>query len=217
MSVIFGMNANTLNTLIDSNNKHTGIDIGNSTTYIDLNILTSDDKRLTYKLMKLFIKLKRVSTIKEGFNEYKLNNKSVISYKLGSDMFAFSKEEKKELLSDDRYSHCYLKSIENAPYIKNSNVLLGLTKIGDYTRMHAVVEFSIKNKLFVFDWTQNIVMPKDQYIKLFDFNIYNSISGSDVRRIVELCTFMGINTASSILLAFGKELENDINKRIMKK
>ena len=211
MSVVYGMNANALNVLVDSNNKHTGEDLGNSIPYIDLNVLTYGNKKLSYQIMKLLINIKKVRKGKDGFKNYKMKDGDIINYRLASDVFDCL-DSKEELLSDDRYGHCYLKSIEIAPFVKDSNILFGLTKIGDYQRMHAVVEFSLNDKLCVLDWTQNLVMPKDQYVKLFDFYIYNSISGIDVKRIIELCQSKGIDACTSIVLAFGKELEKDIKR-----
>lgn len=215
MSVVYGINANTYDLLVDSNNKHTGEDLGNSIPYVDLNILTSGNKKLAYKIMRLIINIIKVRKGKDDFKNYKMKDGSIVSYRLASDVFDFLDSEE-ELLSDDRYGHCYLKSIQMAPFIKDSNILFGLTKIGDYQRMHAVVEFNLNDRLCVFDWTQNLVMPKDQYVKLFDFNIYNSIIGNDAKRIIELCQSKGINTSTSIVLAFGEELENDIKRLSIK-
>lgn len=215
MSVVYGINANTYDLLVDSNNKHTGEELGNSIPYVDLNILTSGNKKLAYKIMRLIINIIKVRKGKDDFKNYKMKDGSIVSYRLASDVFDFLDSEE-ELLSDDRYGHCYLKSIQMAPFIKDSNILFGLTKIGDYQRMHAVVEFNLNDRLCVFDWTQNLVMPKDQYVKLFDFNIYNSIIGNDAKRIIELCQSKGINTSTSIVLAFGEELENDIKRLSIK-
>jgi len=215
LSVVYGINANTYDLLVDSNNKHTGEELGNSIPYVDLNILTSGNKKLAYKIMRLIINIIKVRKGKDDFKNYKMKDGSIVSYRLASDVFDFLDSEE-ELLSDDRYGHCYLKSIQMAPFIKDSNILFGLTKIGDYQRMHAVVEFNLNDRLCVFDWTQNLVMPKDQYVKLFDFNIYNSIIGNDAKRIIELCQSKGINTSTSIVLAFGEELENDIKRLSIK-
>lgn len=215
MSVVYGINANTYDLLVDSNNKHTGEELGNSIPYVDLNILTSGNKKLAYKIMRLIINIIKVRKGKDDFKNYKMKDGSIVSYRLASDVFDFLDSEE-ELLSDDRYGHCYLKSIQMTTFIKDSNILFGLTKIGDYQRMHAVVEFNLNDRLCVFDWTQNLVMPKDQYVKLFDFNIYNSIIGNDAKRIIELCQSKGINTSTSIVLAFGEELENDIKRLSIK-
>jgi hypothetical protein len=214
MSVIFGMNENTHNLLIDSFNKHTREDAGNSFAYVDLSILTSNHKRLMYKWLKTLIKLAKVKKGEDGFYNYKMDDGSVINYKLGTDVFEFEDNDKKELLCDDRLNHCYLKSITVAPCINNSSVVIAKTIVGDYQRLHAVVEFPYRGRDFVFDWTQNIVMPSDQYNKLFKVEVLNKISGEDIRRIVLLCQRLGIDTASSIFLAFGKEIEEDIKKRV---
>ena len=213
MDVEFGMNKNTLDVLVESNNRHTGEDLGNSIPYIDLNLLTSNYKKLSYRIMKFLVNSEKVRKGQDGFKNYKMKDGSILNYRLASDVFKFDGEEK-ELLSEDRYGHCYLRSIQTAPFIKDSNILFGSTKIGDYQRMHSVIEFSLKDRLCVFDWTQNLVMPKEQYIKLFDFKISNSIKGSDIKRIVYLSSKYGLHMASSIVLAFGQEIEDDIKKRI---
>lgn len=118
------------------------------------------------------------------------------------------KKSEKELESEKRYRHCHLASIGMAVGMINNNVLTGYTNVSGGRYLHSVIE--TKNGKII-DWTRNLVMPKDEYIKLTGFRVLESIKSEELLEILSKLYNKEI-VGSKVVSVFGKELLNDIKR-----
>ena len=72
---------------------------------------------------------------------------------------------------------CHTNSYKFAKmYIDNCSVLFGISS-SDYPFLHSV----IKIKDFIIDFNYNLVMSKDLYISLFNFEVLNEVFNTDIK------------------------------------
>ena len=87
-------------------------------------------------------------------------------------------EIKNELETKKRYRKCHMRSIDLALAIGDAKVVTGIAKLNGVEFLHSVVEIMLDNKTLYLDWTRNIMMPQDEYKRLFR---YREISKVDAK------------------------------------
>ena len=60
------------------------------------------------------------------------------------------------------------------------------------------------------DWTRNIMMPKEDYIELFNFKILSSVDKNDLKNDFDIVRDLEFTTKHYLL--FRDEIMRDINK-----
>ena len=130
-----------------------------------LNHLNKDFKRISYNN-------------ETGMYEYE-HNGTYYQFKKLSDCIP-DKEITKELQSKKRYGKCHHRSLRLAPNIKKSKVSTGYITLGKDKILHSVVEYSRKGKTIILDWTKNLYMEKEDYVKLFNYEELSSFEGYKV-------------------------------------
>jgi len=118
------------------------------------------------------------------------------------------KKIKKELESEKRDRHCHFASMKMAAGMINNNVLTGYINVSSGRKLHSVIE---TNNGRIVDWTRNLVMPKDEYIKLTGFRVLESIKSEELIEIISKIYNKEI-VGSKVVSLFGKELLNDIKR-----
>lgn len=95
-------------------------------------------------------------------------------------------DEKKEILrSEERYGKCIYTSISLASvYDSKCKVAIGYLDNNEDKILHAVFIDSAFD--YVFDYTMNLAMPKDQYIELMDYKIINEIDGDNIKKDLKI-------------------------------
>ena len=121
-------------------------------------------------------------------------------------------ELRKELLSNERYGKCNNRSIILANTIKGSKLATGYITIGANKVLHTVVlaTRNLDNVLLVYDWTENLIMPFEQYKDMVGFNVITIIDASKVEPDFEKLEGIGIDTKS--YLVFRNELMHDLEE-----
>lgn len=152
-------------------------------------------------------------------NLLKCENK-VYTYNDGENKFAFSLLEdtfndenmKRTLHSVDRYGECHHSSIGmclSLPH-KNSKILTGYINYSDCKILHSVYCFTDNNIDFIYDYTKNLIMEKNEYFKLTNFKLINEISREHL--IEDKDFILNSNVSVKAYLVFRDEMKKDIDK-----
>ena len=121
------------------------------------------------------------------------------------------KNIKKELESEKRYRKCHLKSAEIATSLPKSCILTGYVKRYNGKFLHSIVEIEKEDGKYIIDYTKNIIMPKEQYVKLTEFEELESISDLEYLEYIQrLENILGLN--GKVLLTFGREIFKELEK-----
>lgn len=144
-------------------------------------------------------------------HEYKLENGKIITFDLLSDMLDADKKILDELESNKRKRKCHSRSISLGDSTKDSVVLTGTITVGDRKVLHSVVEANNKqNKPVILDWTRNLVIDKESYIKLFKFDILTSVDSKLIFDDLSILKELGLDVKQ--YLVFRDELMKDVEK-----
>lgn len=142
------------------------------------------EKGIFLRMLSFFFKDRNVDFNDISFNEETMQYEYITAgKKVTFDMLSSHIENdklKRELTSNKRYRKCHEKSLQLAPGIKDSKILTGYIVRGNRKFLHSFVEHEIAGIPYVLDWTMNLRMPKEEYIKLTNFSLISSVNGSDV-------------------------------------
>ena len=213
-----GINLNTYDLLFNSYNKHT-IDIAPYASAIaDLGIFTMQTDNFRGNLIKDLIAIKSIRYVySSNMYKYKVDKDYYVYFNLASEVLDFlSDDDKRELLSSRRRNHCFKQSILLADELNGSMVLFGTAHVGNYQFLHSIVQIIVSGKIYVIDWTLNIVMFKHDYIKLFNFNTISMVSGQNIKENYYLCNDAFFQVPLSLFLTFNQELIVNA-KRVLKR
>ncbi len=219
MESVNGINLNTYNMLFNSYNKHTDDNASNGTAIADISIFTSNSNDIHSSLLKKIIRFNSIRySYKDNMYKYKTSDGNCYRFELASKFFDFlSEREKEELLSEERTSHCYKNSIILASKLSVAMVLFGTIQVDDYQHLHPVTQFINEGRLFIVDWSHNIVMPKQDYEKLFNLKVINRVSGKDIITNYYLCCDFFSSIPFSVFFAFNQELVSRAKKLVHEK
>lgn len=143
--------------------------------------------------------------------EYKLENGETITFDLLSDQLDADKKILNELESNKRKRQCHSRSIDVGNQIENSAVLTGTITVGNCKVLHSVVEIINKqNKPVILDWTRNLVIDKESYIKLFKFDILTSVDSKLIFDDLNILKELKFDVKQ--YLVFRDELMKDVEK-----
>ncbi len=161
------------------------------------------------------IEISRIKYNKENKNyQYILDDGVIIPFDLISKHIVEAPQSlKKELSSLKRAKKCHERTLEICRSFENSIVHTGLIILGENQYLHTVLEFKDKyGKDIIVDWTRNLWIDKEEYIKLFKFNILESIKSEDISNDAEFLKHHLPNTSLKVYLTFRDELMKDINR-----
>lgn len=121
-------------------------------------------------------------------------------------------EFKKELQTDERYQKCHKRTLELSLGIPESNIVTGYEKAYSFKILHSVLEYKVKNKFYIIDYTKNIVMPKEHYVELTGFEEIERIS--DLEYINDLLKIYDFpHLTDKVYVTFQKELMRKLEKK----
>ena len=123
-----------------------------------------------------------------------------------------SLEAKKELNDlKKRAGECHSRSIQTVTSIGDSSIMTGFMTVDDMKVLHSIVlKKNSDDSMLAIDWTQNIVMPYDQFKKLFSFKEINEVPGEYISPDLKKIGGLGIDVKA--YLTFRDEIINDIKK-----
>ena len=145
------------------------------------------EKRIFTKLLKFYYKKKyTIDFSKIIFNdetgEYEYRDEfdgEIYTFNKLSNLLS-DQEIKNELESNKRYKKCHSKSIELISALPKGFILTGYIKISYGKFLHSVVEIEKRGKPYIIDYTKNLIMPKEQYFKLTNFEEIERISDEEL-------------------------------------
>lgn len=103
-----------------------------------------------------------------------------IPFNLLSD-FMTHEDVKKELTSDERIHKCHEKSILLASIYPNFRIITGYVYLEKQRMLHSVIEYDDNEETIILDWTKNLRMLKEDYIRLTNLRFIETIEGYDVK------------------------------------
>ena len=141
--------------------------------------------------------------------EYDLGDNGKIKFKkLSKCISGLDKEHKKELLTVGRHGKCHVGSLFVSLSVKNSKLLSGICKLDTKTFYHSVVLFD--NEM-VADWTKNLVMRKDEYLKITNFESISTIDSVNLDELIMIDKFFP-KLDLRMYLYFRDEIVHDLDK-----
>ena len=176
-------------------------------------------KKLIRTLLKGYLKrryhcdLKIIKFDEESQKYYvELANGKKIRFVLISDnMETKDKKYIKELESSKRKGKCHYRAFDVAIAFDDANILTGLAMIGNKQYLHSVVETkNAKGELICLDWTRNIMMPKEDYIELFNFRILSVVAKDSIEEDIDYIRDLEFTTKHYLL--FRDEIISDMMK-----
>ncbi len=103
-----------------------------------------------------------------------------IPFNLLSD-FMTHEDVKKELTSDERLHKCHEKSILLASIYPNFRIITGYVYLEKQRMLHSVIEYDDNEETIILDWTKNLRMLKEDYTRLTNLRVIETIEGYDVK------------------------------------
>lgn len=190
-----GMNINTYKTLFDDTQKK------------PKGISEND------KILDEIISFSNVN-FNEETKQYKYENEDnlIIYYKL-SDFIDVQKIER-ILETSQKSKKCHIASIMISGDLEIENRIL----TGNYVRhkeeyLHSVIEVKDEEgNLYIMDYTMNIIMPKDSYIKLTEFKEIEAITDLEFLNDIHIMSQISQGLSTKAYLAFRREIMKDLKK-----
>ncbi len=138
------------------------------------------------------------------------NGEFKIAFNLLSD-FMLNEKAKSELLSNERIFKCQEESLALARSVPNSRVVTGYVYLESQRMLHSVVEYDNNGETIILDWTKNLFISKENYLKLTNFRVIETI---------ELCDLAGdiynpiskIDMDLKVYCAFRPEIVKELKK-----
>lgn len=145
-------------------------------------------------------------------HEYKVDGK-IYTFNELSDITDIEKF-KKELKTDKRHHKCHTRTLELSFGVPESNIVTGYEVIADIKALHSILEYKVKNKLYIIDYTKNIIMPKEQYMELTKFKEIERIS--DLEYIEDLGRIYNFpHLTDKVYVTFQKELIRELKSKAL--
>lgn len=163
-------------------------------TYIDFDKITYDEenKEYIYKDNDLII---RFDLISNGFKKKK-EIKDIIN----------------ELTSKKRKGRCHNRSIQFARNFEGWKVVTGYIIFGDSKILHSFIECnSKKNEKIVLDWTLNLKIKKEDYVKLTKFEELNAIPSEKINDEIDLI-YKNLDMGIKPIVLFWDEIVRDLKR-----
>ena len=122
------------------------------------------------------------------------------------------KKSIKELQSNKRYGECHSRSVAAAAHMEGAKVISGYAITGNKKYLHSIiVKKSSKGIIEAYDWTQNIIMPYEQYKDIHQFEelaeVNSEVILNDLTKVL-----IGLDLGIKPYLFFRDELLQDTKK-----
>ena len=145
-----------------------------------------------------------------GINHYKDDNYEFDFYLFSDQIESFNMM--RNLKSKKRFHKCHEASLGIALNGEDENtyILTGYVPTIDEEILHSVVELEYDSEIYIVDYTQNIMMKKEDFIRLNNFRLITRIPSSKVREDMDVMT--RINIELPYYLVFRDEIVRDLKK-----
>ena len=161
-------------------------DIPNSLSKKEIEELNDIFKYLTAYTMYRNLILES-DVLRKEFSEFKyIEEFDQCIYERNNDSYRFSLLsdfcDKDELLSEERYHKCHEASYGltlNSPF-EGTYLLTGYVNNSDTDTLHSVVEILNEGELCIIDYTLNVIMLKEDYLKITKFKEKSRLSKEEL-------------------------------------
>lgn len=153
-------------------------------------------------------KIKNIKQVRKE-NHYKDNDYDFM-FCLLSDFF-IDEELKEELTSEKRLHQCHDASIGlslESPF-KNVFIITGYVSDGEKDILHSVIEIDGEDTV-IMDYTQNLMMKKEDFINITGFRELSKVSKEDLKNEIGIMT--DIEMKVPYYLFFRNEIAKDLKK-----
>lgn len=184
-----GVNINTYNLLFDDFNNKVTDKTGSYESLAALCIISKftkfDDMKIYSLMARMYETIDdydfRTISWSDELNSFVYQNGNFkIPFNLLSD-FMTQEDDKKELTSDERIHKCHEKSILLASIYPNFRIITGYVYLEKQRMLHSVIEYDDNEGTIILDWTRNLRMLKEDYIRLTNLRVIETIEGYDVK------------------------------------
>lgn len=184
-----GMNINTYNLLFDDLNNKVSDKTGSFESLAALCIISKftkfDDMKIYSLMARIYETIDdydfRTISWSDELNSFVYQNEDFkIPFNLLSD-FITQEDDKKELTSNERIHKCHEKSILLASIYPNFRIITGYVYLEKQRMLHSVIEYDDNEGTIILDWTRNLRMLKEDYIRLTNLRVIETIEGYDVK------------------------------------
>ncbi len=206
-----GINNNTYNMLFKDYNlsEEEQGNYDNLVAYTTIDFFTRLKDKSLYSLLQKKLNKRYINNIKYN------NDTKEYEYICGDIVIPFNKlsnflKDKKliaELTSNKRYHTCHSRAINLAPNIRGSKIVTGYVTAYKHKVLHSFVEYEENGTIFVLDWTKNLKIRKNDYVKLTNFEEINSFEGKKVLDDIKI--FNQFNIGIKTYVVFRNELVKD--------
>lgn len=157
------------------------------------------------------LKLNRIKYNKEKKQyEYKFNG-NIIGFNKLSD-FTENNKYDKELLSSKRHHNCINGCLRLDASIPNSRIVTGYVTMNNEKHLHHIVEYDDKGKTYIFDYTKNLYIEKEQYVKLTKFIEINFCNRKTTLDNMQTLGMINPYFSLKTYFTFTEEILNNIKK-----
>lgn len=214
-----GMNINTYNLLFDDLNNKVSDKTGSFESLAALCIISKftkfDDMKIYSLMARIYETIDdydfRTISWSDELNSFVYQNEDFkIPFNLLSD-FITQEDDKKELTSNERIHKCHEKSILLASIYPNFRIITGYVYLEKQRMLHSVIEYDDNEETIILDWTRNLRMLKEDYIRLTNLRVIETIEGYDVKNdITGSITQMGMDLKTYCV--FRPEIVKELKK-----
>lgn len=157
------------------------------------------------------LKLNRIKYNKKKKQyEYKFNG-TIIGFNKLSDYTENDKYDR-ELLSSNRHHKCINGCLNLNASVPNSRIVTGYITMNNEKHLHHIVEYDDKDKTYVFDYTRNLYIEKEQYIKITKFVEVNSSDRKNTLDNMQILELINPYFSLKTYFTFTDEILTDIKK-----
>lgn len=196
-----------------------------------------EDKEMLKKMNQLYLKINMYTLKRDKFfksfavrqlikdieyeDEYHINHYKDDDYDFRFDLLSDQIEGKsmiRELKSKKRFHKCHESSIGMCLQDEDDSmkVLIGYIPCIDNEELHSIIEYKEQDAIYIIDYTQNLMMLKDDYITINKYRVVNEVSSESLKKDLSIMIELGIRTP--FYLMFRDEIMRDLkkNSRVLK-
>lgn len=168
------------------------------------NFTKLDDKEIKYVI-------KHTDVFKKSKNGF-IASRNGLEYSFALLDNFFDDELREELRSDNRRGKCVQTSVSMAyNFDQESKVVIGYLNSDEERIIHVIFVDCSQDVEIAYDYTKNVVMKKDDYIELNNYEVINEISGDDIREDMKIIRSID-HFSSKLYLCFRDEIMRDLKK-----
>ena len=124
-----------------------------------------------------------------------------------------------KLICQNHHNRGYAETVNMAPFIPRGDLLVGYVNLLGNDVICSVIEIKIGNSTIILDGYLNVLMFKEEYLKLTNFREVSKIKHEDLVEDNDNMLVKRLGLSSEAYLFFRKEIVEDVekNKRLFKK